>query len=157
MTITTKLPKLFLNKNCCTEMKKYYRGLTCSAPLMQPSTTLQKEDIHVMSSWIQYKPYWIINSTNYYCLEILTLLRPMEFSMKFDTIMFVKSIVPITGYNFQKYYIFLQTVQTMMKCRLMRHFIWVFTVFHSTRLRVSGHKKGQTMVKDNHFLRLFEL
>ena len=45
---------------------------------MQPSKAIQKNDIYiyVMLSWIQYQPYWIINSTNYYCLEILTLFKP---------------------------------------------------------------------------------
>ena len=49
----------------------------------------------------------------------------------------------VKGYNFQnKYCIFFsedrfffkQTVQTLMKCRILRHFIWVFTVCKSIHI-----------------------
>ena len=54
-----------------------------------------------------------------------------------------------TGYNFQIIlYLFLwrtilslQTVQTLMKCRILRHFIWVFTVCKSTRFEFSSPQK----------------
>ena len=37
---------------------------------------------------------------------------------------------------------YLSKLQTQMKCRLMRHFIWVFTVCHSTCLLVSRKKQA---------------
>ena len=55
----------------------------------------------------------------------------------------------VTGYNFQIIlYLFLwrtilswQTVQTLMKCRILRHFIWVFTVCKSTHFEFSSPRK----------------
>ena len=50
----------------------------------------------------------------------------------------------VTGRNFQIMLYFSphgsflsqKTVQTLMKCRILRHFIWVFTVLQSTHLGV---------------------
>ena len=36
-----------------------------------------------------------------------------------------------------------QTVQTLMKCRLLGHFIWVFTVCHSTHKKNRGFRLTQ--------------
>ena len=76
----------------------------------------------------------------------LTQLVPMEFSIKLHTIRPGWSIVNIEGYHditcpkilyFLLWSLSQQTVQTLMKCRIMRHFIWVFTVRQRTRLGVS--------------------
>ena len=61
----------------------------------------------------------------------------------------------VMSYNFQKLLdsflwrtiLFQQTVQSLMKCRIMRHFIWVFAVCQSTRLGVSSLKR----VKDTKY------
>ena len=60
----------------------------------------------------------------------------------------------VAGYNFQQIvYFFLwslilsyQTVQILMKCCIMWHFIWVYTVCQSTRFGVSGLQKVKHLV-----------
>ena len=42
-----------------------------------------------------------------------------------------------------------QTVQTLMKCSIMLHFIWVFTVCQSTSLGVSRTERVSTDVLSN--------
>ena len=85
-------------------------------------------------------------------LIIITLLNPMDFSIKLHTIKSEWSIVYIEGLPviISKDYYFLslkidsvleQTVQTMTKCRVMRQFVWVFTVCNSTRLGVSSPQR----------------
>ena len=71
-------------------------------------------------------------NVNCYCSisKLLTLLRPMEFSIKFDTfrsgwsIVYIKSgwSIVYPGYNFHK---------DIISC-IMQHFIWVFTICQST-------------------------
>ena len=73
----------------------------------------------------------------------LTIFRRMVISIKQHTIKSGWSIFlycGITGYNFQNNIVFLslkidfrlQTRQTLMKCRIMRHFIWAFAVYQNT-------------------------
>ena len=88
--------------------------------------------------------------------QILTLLRQIELSIKFDIVNSGRSIIYIEGlqliisnkghtsyFNSSLSY---QTVQTLMKCRHMRHFIWVFTVCFSTRLVVSSPQTTQSIL-----------
>ena len=69
----------------------------------------------------------------------------MEFSIKLHAIKSGWSIVPIEGsqviiskkknvFHFLKIIIVLPNRADMMKCRMMRHFIWVFTVCKRTGL-----------------------
>ena len=84
------------------------------------------------------------------CLLICSLLGPMEFSIKLHTIKSEWFIVSwgVTGYNFQKYCISFSEDQfwfskqhRLMKCCIVRHFIWVFTVCQSTCLGVCSHQR----------------
>ena len=74
----------------------------------------------------------------------LALLGEMEFSIKLHTIrsgLYIAYIEGVTGYTLKKNIVFLslkidfvlQTVKTLMKCHIMWHFIWVYTVCQSTR------------------------
>ena len=93
--------------------------------------------------------FWLRNKKNN---KFVTLLRPMKISIKFGTVKSGCSIVYIERLQvlFLKYINFFslkidlskQTVQTLMKCHLMQHFILVFAVFHSFRLGVSSPQEG---------------
>ena len=63
-----------------------------------------------------------------YCIPLLsTLFRTMEFSLKLHIIKVGWSIVYFEGLQ-----VIILKGQTLMKCRIMRHFILVFTVCLST-------------------------
>ena len=76
----------------------------------------------------------------------LTFFRSMEFSINFGTVKSGLSIVYIEGsqvifHNIsfsEDQFCLSKTVQTLMKCSIMLHFIWVFTSCQSTHLGVSG-------------------
>ena len=85
----------------------------------------------------------------------------MEFPIKFDTVESEWSIIYFEGSQviiFENIVFFSlkidlkskQTVQTLMKCRIMRHFIRVFTVCQSTLLGVFGIRKN-----NRHFINMF--
>ena len=77
----------------------------------------------------------------------------MEFRITFDTVKSGCSIIKMEGsqliiskfivFQFLKIFFFLseQTVQDQMKCRVSRHFIWVFNVCKSIRLGLSSIQK----------------
>ena len=75
---------------------------------------------------------------------VLTLLRPMGYSIKFETVKSGWSIVYIEGLQViisPKYCISFskdrfclsRQCRPRQNCHLMQHFIWLFTVCHSTR------------------------
>ena len=77
----------------------------------------------------------------------------MEYSFRFDTItldspVYISRSVRllfknILCYFVSRFFLPLQTVLTLMKCSIILHFIWVFTVCKSTRLVVSRILKSQ--------------
>ena len=74
----------------------------------------------------------------------------MDFPIQLNEIRMGVSIIYFKGSQVEIYqtmmylrpwglFLFWKTVQTLMKCRIMRHFIWVFTVFF---FKVPGNTKG---------------
>ena len=84
--------------------------------------------------------------------SVITLFRPIEFSNKLHKIKSGWSIVYIEGpqviisekkhcISFYGYRFCLSKQCTSIKCRIMRHFIWVFTLCQSTSLGVSSFRR----------------
>ena len=74
-------------------------------------------------AWLSHTHWYDTYGTGHFCIL-------MELQVKIPK----KLHIPVRPEDILSW----QTVQTWMKCRLMRHFIWVFTVCQSTCLLVYG-------------------